>query len=237
MRDELVALGKLAEIDSSAREFDVELKELPQRIDSMRSDVATLEALLAQERQQLEAAKQLRDQQATELQLKTEQLSRARGKAAKARNLREADAAEREVDTLRRALKEREEELLRLEETIKKKTASLGEREKQFEEARTMFLEEDKQARARIAELEAKRAEVTHGRDEWAAKVPRIELRRYERRREAKGQAVSIVSEGTCGMCRFALPPQLFIEAQRGETKTICPNCQTVIIFRGLLDD
>ena len=97
MREELVALANLAEMDDSARDIDAELKQIPERLEELRSGVQMLESLLAQERQQLAEAEQLKARQAGELKERGEGLQRARKKVAQASSIREADAAEREV--------------------------------------------------------------------------------------------------------------------------------------------
>ncbi|MBW2378843.1 MAG: hypothetical protein JRG70_04705, partial [Deltaproteobacteria bacterium] len=54
-------------MDDSARDIDAELKQIPQSLEELRENVQTLETMLAQERQQLEEAEQLKVQQSTEL--------------------------------------------------------------------------------------------------------------------------------------------------------------------------
>ena len=60
MREELVALAKLAEMDDSARDIEAELKQIPQHLEELRASVQTLESMLAQEREQLTAARTLK---------------------------------------------------------------------------------------------------------------------------------------------------------------------------------
>ncbi len=154
MREELVALAKLAEMDDSARDIETELKQIPERLLELRDGVLTLESMLAQEREQLDLARQLKTEQSGELKERAEGLQRARKKAAQATSAREADAAEREVDANRRAIKEREDELARIGQAIEAKEASLAEREKDFEEAKGVLKSEEESSKTRIAELE-----------------------------------------------------------------------------------
>ena len=95
MREELVALAKLAEMDDSARDIDAELKQIPEQLEELRNSVQMLENLLAQERDQLAQAQALKQQQSTELKERAEGLQRARKKVAQAQNIREANAGER----------------------------------------------------------------------------------------------------------------------------------------------
>lgn len=236
MREELVALAKLAEMDDSARDIDAELKRIPERLEELRSGVQMLESLLAQERQQLAEAEQLKARQASELKERGEGLQRARKKVAQASSIREADAAEREVEANRRAIKEREEELGRIGEAIEAKTASLAEREKDFEEARGVLKSEEESSGARIAELQEERRKLLTGRDELAAKISSQVIKRYERLRKGISNAVVIIHDGSCTACRMALPPQLTIELQRADELHQCPHCRRILIHKTVLD-
>lgn len=232
MQDELRALAKLAMMDGAASDHDAELRDLPAKIEAMRGDVQTLESLLAAERAQIDEATALRDERQAELQAKVDWLGAAKTKLSKARTLREADMAEREVEMTRRTIKEREEEIYSIEATLEEKSGSLGERESQFEEARKMLEEEEAAATARLAIVRAERDKVLAGREEVAKDVPKRVFKRYEKlRTKPRHKAVSFIgTDGTCYSCRMALPPQLFIEVQRGEDFHECPQCRAFLI-------
>jgi predicted nucleic acid-binding Zn-ribbon protein len=237
LREELLALAKLAEMDESARDIDAELERIPEQLEDLRRGVQTLESLLAQERHQLAEAEQLKVQQATELKERSEGLQRARKKVAQASSVREADAAEREVEANRRGIKEREEELGRIADAIEAKTASLAEREKDFEEARGVLRTEEASSASRTAELRQERGKLLAGRDELAARISSQVIKRYERLRKGITNAVVIIDDGTCTACRMALPPQLTIELRRAEELHQCPHCRRIIIHKTLLQD
>ena len=99
MRDQLRALAKLAEIDTSASDLDQELQQIPQRIEEMRGDVGRLEAMLERERSQLAEAESLKTSHQADTATRNESLARAKAKSAQARNAREAEMAEREIES------------------------------------------------------------------------------------------------------------------------------------------
>lgn len=237
MREELLALAKLAEMDGSARDIEAELKRIPAQLEELRNSVQMLESLLAQEREQLAQAEALKLEQSTELKERNEGLQRARKKVAQAQNSREANAAEREVEANRRSMKEREDEIKRIADTIEAKTASLSERENDFEEAKTLLQTQEASSKTRIAELEEQRAGLLNGRDELVAKVPKMVVKRYERLRTSIPNVVLILADGNCTGCRMALPPQLYIELQRGQELHQCPHCQRIIIHKNVVED
>ena len=237
MREELVALAKLAEMDDSARDIDAELKQIPAQLEELRGSVQMLESMLAQERDQLAQAEALKGEQSAELKERGEGLQRARTKVAQASNIREANAAEREVDANRRSIKEREDELQRIGETIQAKTASLAEREKDFEEAKGVLQTQEESSKARVAELEEQRGKMLNGREELVAKVPTNVVKRYERLRTGIPNAVIVINGGNCTACRMALPPQLTIELQRANELHQCPHCRRIIIHKSVAED
>jgi len=224
-------------MDDSARHIDAELKEIPQRLEELRNNVQTLETMLAQERQQLAEAEELKARQTGELKDRNEGLQRARKKAAQASSIREADAAEREVEANRRGIKEREEELGRIGQAIDAKTASLAERENDFEAAKGVLRSEEESSTTRIVELEEQRHVLLAGRDELDAKVPSAIIKRYERLKAGLTNAVIVINDGSCTACRMALPPQLTIELQRANELHQCPHCRRIIIHKSVIED
>jgi len=45
------------------------------------------------------------------------------------------------------------------------------------------------------------------------------------------GTAIVAAEDGHCNGCFMALPPQLFIQVQRGENLETCPSCQRILFF------
>jgi predicted nucleic acid-binding Zn-ribbon protein len=236
LREELVALARLAEMDDSARHIESELKQIPEHLEELRGGLQTLESMLAQEREQLNAANELKTDQSGQLRERAEGLQRARKKAAQATSIREADAGEREVEANRRIIKEREEELARIAQAIEAKEASLVEREKDFEEAKGVLRSEEESSKTRVTELEGQRDLLLSGRDELVAKLPKTVVKRYERLRTCLPNAVVIIKDGTCTACRMALPPQLNIELQRADELHQCPHCRRIIIHKSVIE-
>jgi predicted nucleic acid-binding Zn-ribbon protein len=44
--------------------------------------------------------------------------------------------------------------------------------------------------------------------------------------------AVTAAAEGLCLACRLSFPPQFYIELQRNEKISVCPNCGRLIYWR-----
>jgi predicted nucleic acid-binding Zn-ribbon protein len=240
LRDTLRALAKLSTIDASAREIDLQLQQIPAQIGESQANLKKLDALLARERSDLASAETLKKSHQEEITKQNTSIGQAKSKAAKARNSREADAVERELDHARRTIKERETELATLATAIESQKKTLAEHEGEFEKLRAIFAADETKANAELAELHGKRNIIVVGRDEIAAKIDKVTLRRYEQVREKRGVAVvELETNGMCTGCRLAVPPQLVIEIGRGEMPEVpqCPHCRRFFYVRSLIED
>lgn len=230
MLEELAALAKIAEIDAQALRTDTELEELPARAVELDGHVKRLGELLEAEKQELRDADALLQSQEEEIQNQNQALARSKAKSARARNMREADAVERELEVIRRTMKDRESERETLRAAIDGRRASLEKHETEFAELRKYAAEERAKSEGRVAELRAERESVLAGRDELASKIPAQIMRRYERVREKRaGVGAVAVRGGICAGCNTALPPNQAIAVQTGETFEQCPRCHRLL--------
>lgn len=230
MLDELVALAKLADVDAQALSTDTELAEIPARIAELDADVKRLGELLAAEKQELSEADALLAAQDGELSGQGQALARSKAKGARARNAREADAVERELETIRRQMRDRETERETLKQAIEKRKGSLERHEKEFTELQAFAGDEKAKASARMQELTALREQVLAGRQALVQKLPEDVLRRYELIRKRRGGVGIVgVQDGICIGCNMTLAPNQVIAVQRAETFEQCPRCQRML--------
>ena len=233
MIEQLAALAKIADIDAEALRAETELRDIPQRMDALNADVKKLGDLLAAERQELADADRLLAAQEEELSNQSQSLARSKAKGARARNLRETDAVERELETIRRLMKDREQERETLKEAIGKRRGSVEKHAREFSELEGFAAEEQRKADARLAELTEVRDRVLQGRSELVPKVPADVMRRYDMiRSKRQGLGVAAIQNGTCSGCFVVLAPQQVIAVQRAEEFSQCPRCQRFLYSR-----
>jgi predicted nucleic acid-binding Zn-ribbon protein len=67
-------------------------------------------------------------------------------------------------------------------------------------------------------------------RSATVAEIPPPVFSRYEFIRNRLEHPVIVsVNQGVCSGCHIAIPPQTFMELQRGQQILSCPNCQRLI--------
>ncbi len=231
MHEKLQALARLAKMDEAARAIESELSELPKQLEALRADVRRLAERLDKERADLQEVERMRASHEQELETRREQLGQARSRVNRARTAREAEAADREVEGLRRTIREREEELLKLEEALESGRERIQAHEKAYAEVEAALADEEKEIEARLAELRIRLERETQGRDELVARLGTSVVRHYERVRARRGTGVAFLENEMCSGCKMALPSQLFVKVQRGESLERCPQCLRWVVY------
>lgn len=237
MRDQLKRLEELQRHDAKIQELENALKAVPAKLAATQTDLARVEALLASERAQLAETERYYGEQKGQLEQDEENVTGAKHKLAQAKNSKEYMAAQRETESRRDGVASREAEITKLVEAIEAKKKVLSERAQSVEEVRAAVEKDGDLARERIAEIEAKIAEIRVERDVLARDVRPEVLKRYSGIRIRRGLAVVGVRNGTCRGCNMNIPPQLYNVLQRGSSIETCPSCHRIIYWEDLMKD
>jgi hypothetical protein len=237
LRDQLKRLEELQRHDAKIQELENALKAVPAKLAANQTDLGRVEALLASERGQLADTERYYVDQKGQLEQDEENVTGAKHKLAQAKNSKEYMAAQRETESRRDGVASREAEVLKLVEAIEAKKKILAERAQSVEELRASVEKDGELARVRIAEIEAKIAEIRLERDVLARDVKPEVLKRYSGIRIRRGLAVVGVRNGTCRGCNMNIPPQLYNVLQRGSSIETCPSCHRIIYWEDLMKD
>jgi hypothetical protein len=237
LREQLRALVKLSEIDAKARGIDERLRGIPAELEERRAALRALESLVDRQRAVIAEAERLLNQHDADIASRNDGLAKAKAKSAKARTMREAEAAERELDAIRKSIKDGEGEKENLRTRITQTSTGLADPEKNLEEQKAELAAAEAAAEAKLAELRNERELIVAGRDEWARKIDKQYLRVYDRLRTKLVPAVCEVAGETCTGCRMKFPPQRFIQLQKATDFMQCQMCNRIVYHKDLLAD
>lgn len=237
MRDQLKRLEELQRHDAKIQELENSLKAIPTKLAATQADLARVESLLESERAQLAETERYYATQKGQLEDDELQVNGAKHKLAQAKNTKEYVAAQRETETRREGVANREVEIAKLVDAIEAKKKVLEERAAGVQTIREGVQKDVELSQQRTAEIQGKIAELRVERDKVAADVKPDVLKRYSGIRIRRGLAVVGVKNGTCRGCNMNIPPQLYIVLQRGATIETCPSCHRIIYWEDLMKD
>jgi uncharacterized protein len=229
---DLAALEELQKLDLDNFELRKTLQGIPENIEETRRNVAHIGELLEKERLRLEEAEAWRAERERDVTFQNELLGKSKAKLQAARNEKENKAAQREIDTIRRTIQDREKEVLQVMEAIEQYRVAIEDHSKEFAELEKHLAVAEEEGRVRMAEVETKIGETSARRAELAGRVSPPLLRQYERLHNRIGLAVVEAKGGRCTGCNMALPPQQYNELMRGDKLFTCPACVRILVYR-----
>jgi hypothetical protein len=236
LREQLKLLEELQRHDARLQELEALAQSLPQKLRAVELAIDEMEKLLAKERADLAETEAFKRGQEGEHKDMNEQLGRAKVKLQQVKNLKESGAAQREVETTRRMLETREEEVKKLTDLIDQQRQKVNEHEAKLSADRHELSEQKQNVERRIADLKQQVSEAKVLRDEVAKQLRPDVLKKYGTIRLRRGLAVVAVKDGTCRGCNMNIPPQLYNTIQRGSSLELCPNCHRIIYWSKLLE-
>lgn len=237
MRNQLKRLEELQRHDAKIQELENSLKAIPAKVAATQADLSRVETLLSGERTQLTETERYYSDQKSQLEVDEQQVIGAKHKLAQAKNSKEYMAAQREAEVRREGVASREAEIAKLVDAIENKKKLMAERASDVQSLRESIEKDGEAARARMAELEGKIAELRAERDKLAGEVKPEVLKRYSSIRMRRGLAVVSVKNGTCQGCNMNIPPQLFNVLQRGLSIETCPSCHRIIYWEEIMNE
>ena len=222
-----------------------ELQEMDSTIDRQQSELATVEARLADNRlmeelqrrlstneerlMQTKSSQTMQDLEAKQFQAKVQSLEE-RLYGGSVRNQKELESITSELQYTKQQSTESDEQLLALMLTV-------DELEKQIAETRARIEElESTQAEAKVRlagerdALKESLATATEKRARMVETIPALLLSQYERLRKAKqGLAVTMVQGGRCMACRLTLPTRELQSLRTSSVPITCSSCGRIL--------
>lgn len=232
IRDQIVSLEALAAVDVELRRLDEQTAQEQGVLDKLRGELAQLEERLGRDRTKLTEMDRTRSELNGEIRQMSAQIERSREKLSRTRNERESNAAQREVEELRKLHRDREVELDKLSLLAEEARKGIEEAEAQKAKIVGELGGCEGDISTRIAAVKTEREAKAAERAAIAAKLPSMTLRRYEQVRQKRGTALAPTTTGTCLACHMSLPPMLFQRLLRGDVLEQCPSCARILYYQ-----
>ena len=226
---QLVALQK---IDDEIFAIRTDIESAPKEVEELRGRFSVLGE---QRDRHLEKLAHLREQaKRLDLDIDTDadKLTNSKSKLMQVGNAKEYHAMMREMDSLERNNRSREEERIALLEEVERQNSALAEVNTSYENMKKDLEEKESTLERRVNEATGRLDELDKQRGIASRDVPAPVFARYEFIRQRLPYPVIVpVNASVCSGCHITIPPQGFIELQKGAQILSCPNCQRLIYW------
>lgn len=227
--EQLISLQK---VDGKIHTIKLELESAPKELESLRARFADTAARRIQQKDKVEHLVEQEKRLGIEIDDEASRLKKSKNKLMTAGNTKEYHAMVREMDSLERTNRTREDECVALREELQRQSSQLAEVEAEYLALENELASCEAGLQERVASAQSALDELMQLRGETGKGVPMPVFLRYEFIRERLQHPVIVpVSAGVCSGCHIAIPPQNFIELQKGTQILSCPNCQRLMFW------
>ncbi|MGC9108712.1 MAG: zinc ribbon domain-containing protein [Caldimicrobium sp.] len=233
MQEDIVRLIELQKIDLEILRLEKSVAEVPQALKKAKKE----RDLLKEKINVLEKAIEEKEKQKNlfEEELKEEQkrLKQTQARLTQIRGSRDYQILLREIDEMKKTIRIKEDEILKLMEEIENLSKERDNLKNQLEKVQAVLEEETKKFEKFCEEINAEKESLLKKRKEIAEKISGGVLRKYELIRQKKGGVgIAAVENGVCEGCFMSVPPQLYNELQKDNRFYECPHCKRIIYFK-----
>ena len=232
MKEQLALLRELQHVDLKLDEIKSEKDEIVDRLTENTSFLDKLVQDLNAQKEELEEIRVLHRRKKGELEDVNAKLTASQKRLREITSGRELSAVESEIESFKKASEQTEEELLHLLEVIEKTEKSIKEKEEKIVQLREGIASDEAEAEKELSALDDKIQALEDRQEEARSEVSRRVIHKYDFIRNRRpGLAIVAAKDGHCEGCYMAVPPQQFIEIQRGKSLEICPSCNRILYF------
>ncbi|MEL7368478.1 MAG: C4-type zinc ribbon domain-containing protein [Myxococcota bacterium] len=236
MRDTLIALYELQQIDSGALEIQRGADRIPQKVKSLEDELEVHRAELGQLNAELDTLRKEQEDLSAHTREETSKHKKWKGRLNDIKSPREYQALSRELELGERAVRDAEERSVELMMNIEAKETVVKQKSEDLRD-------HEADVNKRVATLVRKQTELrqdvekaSKGRTEVCAKLKPQIVKRYERLRKARqGIGVALVRDGACMGCNMKIRPQQLVEILHFNTMETCPACQRILVHEDLV--
>ena len=230
--NQIAQLVALQRVDDEIFAIEHDVEKAPREVEALRNDFAAVRA----ERSHLEDKMAHLREQAKNIDFDIDsdlaRISKGKDKLMQVGNAKEYHAMMREMDSLEKTNRTREEEKITLAEELERQNAAMASVAERYGVMETGLKEKEESLDARLGEADKKLKTLGKERSAASKDIPAPVLSRYEFIRQRLAHPVIVpVTGGVCSGCNIAIPPQGYIELQRGTQILSCPNCQRLIFW------
>jgi uncharacterized protein len=229
--EQIKILEELAQIDAELKIMADELSREHGALGTRKASLQKLEEKLKNDRAQLSAIEKLKNDYVIEVRTMMQQIEHSRDKMNRSRTERETNAVQRELEELRKLMRDREDEVGKLTTDAENAKRNIETTETEAKAIAAELGTTEGAITSKLGQLEAAHAEKSKQRAEIVKRVQPISFKRYEMVRIKRGTGLASTTDGTCKACNMSLPPQLFHKLRREALIEQCPSCNRLIYF------
>ena len=231
MKEGLLQLLKLQEVDKKLFDLREAEKKYPDEINLCRSKIAEAWSPLADPDAKRAKAEKEHRRLEREIESAKAALREREARFAVVTTNKEYAALQVEVEMCRQTIAEHETQLNKARNDLKEAQKDIDEKQDAFEEVRAVEQERIDELEGLLGTMQEQIDEVTAQRQVVAKDIDAQLLQTYERKKGRRGIRIAAVHRAACGACYHQMPAQMLNEVRVGDRVIYCESCGTIMVW------
>jgi hypothetical protein len=231
MAEVLDILARVQALDEEIKETDTKLNRIPDRIAELEKQIETAKSDFQEKKNRLQEIKKTYKMKEVDFAENETKINKLNSQTFAVKTNEEYRAIINEVDYLKNANKEIEDEMLKLleeEEQLKETTEKVETETKDFISRKEEEISNSKREKIELTEKQ-KQAQMSF--EENFSKLSDDIKEMYKRITKVRGQAVCLITDNTCTGCYSNLTHQFMNELKKRNKVLLCDNCGRILIY------
>ncbi|PIE62978.1 MAG: nucleotide-binding protein [Desulfobacter postgatei] len=231
-KPDIATLVKLQEAETEIVRLNEVLNEIEKKKSKLASRLKQFAAALKENAEQLEKLEKNCLDSENEIKIVDARIVKSNETLRNVTTNREYQVLLREVDDNKKRKDALETELLQIMEDREKSQTIVDESKKEYQQLEEQIKAEQNQIEEQTTKDRKRLGEYLESQKEIGASLDPKLLEQFKRiSRMNQGSAVAGVQDQVCLGCFMNIPPQLYIEVQRGNELIFCPQCSRILYY------
>ena len=223
----------LQQVDDEILVLRDEIEKAPLELADLEGQMEEFRERRVQIDERMELLKEQKKKLVFEIEEDAGKIKKSKNKLMLAGNTKEYHAMMREMDSLEKLNRMREDEQTAVNEELARQNEATTTLNDDMGGVKEQYAALKETLDVRLAEAEKKLASLDRKRKKACKVVPPPILGRYEFIRERMENPVIVpVTNGVCHGCNIMIPPQAYNDLQKGKQILSCPNCQRLVYWQ-----
>jgi len=230
--EQIRQLVVLQKVDSEIIAIETRLREAPKQLESLQHELDAKKDRMDQLNEKVEILNTQNLKLQTDIEEDTSRIKKSKNKLMMVENTKEYHAMMREMDSLEKMNRMREEEKISLMEDLQDQQTLLEGIQAEVKEQEEILAKQQASIEAELSKMQRQLKKQEKEKKAACQQIPEPIFKRYDFIRTKLSNPVIVsVTDGICNGCHIKITPQKYIELQKGEQILSCPNCHRLIYW------
>jgi predicted nucleic acid-binding Zn-ribbon protein len=236
MIQKLETLLELQDAEIEIERLNSVLESVPEKLAALDAEQASLREAYEKEAEDMAVLKKNYRDMESDVQTNMDRISKSHEKLTAVKTNKEYQAILKEIDEFKEKNSGIEDEMILCLEQMESAETELAEKGDHLKQMQAQ-IEAEKNTIQREADEERNRLESARKLEAQLSDNVDADLKaEYDRTKKiVKIRALVPVVDATCQGCHMNIPPQMFIDLQRGGQLKFCPHCDRIIYWSELV--